>query len=64
MFYYNWSDPYNLTEWRDSKASISQAWDKKRLVYDVSGKPFNLTELEKAGNCSPVPDVSVLAHLV
>lgn len=53
MFYYNWSDV-------SSKASISQAKDKKRLVYDVEGKAFNLTELKKAGNCSPVPDVSTL----
>ncbi|RSL60113.1 hypothetical protein CEP53_005560 [Fusarium sp. AF-6] len=49
MFYYNWSDV-------SSKASISQAKDKKRLVYDVEGKAFNLTELKNAGHCSPVPD--------
>ncbi|RSL63589.1 hypothetical protein CEP54_005129 [Fusarium duplospermum] len=49
MFYYNWSDV-------SSKASIGQAKDKKRLVYDVEGKAFNLTELKRAGNCSPVPD--------
>ncbi|RSL84040.1 hypothetical protein CEP51_004150 [Fusarium floridanum] len=49
MFYYNWSDV-------SSKATISQAKDKKRLVYDVEGKAFNLTELKNAGHCSPVPD--------
>ncbi|KAF9768377.1 hypothetical protein IL306_014346 [Fusarium sp. DS 682] len=62
-FYYNWSDVYKWDE-EGTKATNILMRDRKRIVYDVAGKAFNITELKRAGNCSPVPDASTVPRLV
>jgi hypothetical protein len=62
-FYYNWSDVYKWDE-EGTKATKILMRDRKRIVYDVAGRAFNITELKRTGNCSPVPDASTVPRLV